>query len=125
MAWAEAYHRTKWHLDPTSRLVTTDMGRKLGAVTLWGGGARSLSKTQCGRGPAYLSTKFHLDPSNRLATIHQRNIRQTDRIAYVWRAVLQTVAQKNIAACALAQEMIFRVMPFEPLMELLFCGSAK
>jgi len=37
IAWAEAYLRTKWHLDPASRLATTDMGRKLGAVALWGG----------------------------------------------------------------------------------------
>ena len=29
---------------------------------------------------------------------------------------------KNRAACALTQEMIFRVMPFEPLMELQFRG---
>jgi len=26
----EAYHRTKWHLDPSSRLGTIDMGRKSG-----------------------------------------------------------------------------------------------
>jgi len=25
----EAYVHTKWHLDPSSRLDTTDMGRKL------------------------------------------------------------------------------------------------
>ena len=30
VAWAEAYLHTKWHLDPCSRLVTIDMGRKLG-----------------------------------------------------------------------------------------------
>jgi len=29
---AEAYVRTKWRLDPSSRLATTDMSRKLGAV---------------------------------------------------------------------------------------------
>ena len=28
--WAEAYLYTKWHLDPSSHLATTDMGRKLG-----------------------------------------------------------------------------------------------
>ena len=27
--WAEAYLRTKWHLDPSGRLATTDMGRRL------------------------------------------------------------------------------------------------
>jgi len=25
-AWAEAYLHTEWHLDPSSRLATTDMG---------------------------------------------------------------------------------------------------
>jgi len=35
---AEAYHHTKWHLDPSSPLATTDMGRKLGVtVPLWRG----------------------------------------------------------------------------------------
>jgi len=29
VAMDEAYLRTKWHLDPSSRLVTTDIGRKL------------------------------------------------------------------------------------------------
>jgi len=33
MAWAKAYlHDTKWHLDPSSRLATIDMGQKLGAM---------------------------------------------------------------------------------------------
>jgi len=37
--WAEAYLRTKWHLDSSSRLATTDMGRKLGRLcTLRGWG---------------------------------------------------------------------------------------
>jgi len=34
------YLRTKWHLDPSSRLATTDMDRKLGgACFFFGGGA--------------------------------------------------------------------------------------
>jgi len=32
---------TKWHLDPSGRLAKTDMGRKLGAVPLIGGGSPS------------------------------------------------------------------------------------
>ena len=28
----EAYLLTKWHLDPSSRLATTDMGRKVGGL---------------------------------------------------------------------------------------------
>jgi len=36
VAWTEAYAylRTKWYFDPSSRLATIDMGRKLGAVML-------------------------------------------------------------------------------------------
>jgi len=36
VAWAEAYLHTKWHLSPSSRLVTMDIGRKLGALSLQG-----------------------------------------------------------------------------------------
>ena len=36
--WAEAYLRTKWHLDPSSRLATIGMGRKLGDPPPFGGG---------------------------------------------------------------------------------------
>jgi len=31
-AWAEAYLHTKWNFEPSSRLVTTDVGQKLGAA---------------------------------------------------------------------------------------------
>ena len=70
MAWTEAYVRTKWHLDPSSRLATKDMGRKLGAEPLWG----SWVPIKCNVAGAepYLHSKFHLDPSNRLAKVHQR-----------------------------------------------------
>jgi len=34
----EAYLRTKWHLDPSSSLATTDNGRKLAAVPFGGRG---------------------------------------------------------------------------------------
>ena len=44
VSWAKAYLRTKWHLHPFSRLATTDMGRKWGAVPL-GGRAGSPSNT--------------------------------------------------------------------------------
>jgi len=37
--------RPSWHLDPSSGLATTDMGRKLGAVPRWGRGAGSPSNT--------------------------------------------------------------------------------
>jgi len=61
------------------RLVTIDMGRKVGAaVPPFGGEGLGSHLTQCGQGRALRHAKFHLDPSNRLATIHQRD-RQTDR----------------------------------------------
>jgi len=43
VAWAEVYLRTKWHLDPSSRLTATDMGRKLWAVPLWGDWINTMS----------------------------------------------------------------------------------
>jgi len=54
VAGAEAYLRTKWHLDPSSRLATIDMGRKLGALLLFWGGL----------GQVYFRTKRHLDSSS-------------------------------------------------------------
>ena len=45
---AEAYLHTKWHLDPSSYLAATDMGRKLGSggePPFVGGGAGSPSNT--------------------------------------------------------------------------------
>jgi len=37
VAWAEVYLRTKWHLDPSCRLATINMGRKVGMCPLLGG----------------------------------------------------------------------------------------
>jgi len=71
-----AYRRTKWHLDPSSRLRTTDMGRKLGGAPF----LKSCFPVQHNVAviQAYLRAKFRLDLSNRLAAIHQR-FKQTDR----------------------------------------------
>jgi len=46
VAYAEDYLRTKWHLDPCSRLTTIDVGHKLGAPPLFRRGAGSLSTTK-------------------------------------------------------------------------------
>jgi len=96
---AEAYLHTVRHLDPSSRLATTEMGRKLGAVPLWGRGSwvpiQNVTSAE-----AYLHAKFHFDPFNRLATIHQRHRKNgTDgqtgqRSDCIRRTALQTVAQK-------------------------------
>jgi len=49
------------------RLSITDMGRKLGAVPLWGELGPNLTQSRLGQGLP--PTKWHLNPSNRLATI--------------------------------------------------------
>jgi len=50
---AKAYLRIKWHLDSSSHFTTTDMGRKLGAVLLFG--ELGPHQTQCGMGQGLLS----------------------------------------------------------------------
>ena len=72
------YLRTKCNLNPSSRLATTDMGQKLGAVPLLRRESWVPSYAMWLRAEPYLHAKFHLDPSSRLATIHQRR-RRTDR----------------------------------------------
>jgi len=51
--------------------------------------------TQCGLAEAYIHAKFHLDPSSGLATIRERDRqdRQDNGLVFLWRTVLQTVAQ--------------------------------
>ena len=76
MAWAEAYPRIKWHLDPSSRLATTH-GPKIGgccARPLLERRTASPSNTMWPGAKAYLRAKFRLDSSNRFVTIdlHQR-----------------------------------------------------
>ena len=57
VAWAEVYLRTKWHLDPSSRLATTDMGRNLGAVLPFWGGKLGLIYHNVALAEAYHHTK--------------------------------------------------------------------
>jgi len=68
-----AYLRTNynyWHLDPSSRSSTTDMGRKFGRgyAPLGVGGGPHLTQCRKGQGLGYLCTKWHLNPSSHLAT---------------------------------------------------------
>jgi len=35
VAWAEAYLRTKWHLDPSNRLATKTWGENCGSAPLF------------------------------------------------------------------------------------------
>ena len=50
VAWTEAYFHTKWHLDPSSRSTTTDMGQKFrrGLCPFFGGGELAFHLAQCG-----------------------------------------------------------------------------
>jgi len=48
--WAEAYLRTNCHFDPSSRLATIDMGRKLGAPPLLVEGELGPHLARCGLG---------------------------------------------------------------------------
>ena len=47
VAWAEAYFHTQQHLGPSSRLVTTDIGRKLGGCAPLGEEELGPHLTQC------------------------------------------------------------------------------
>jgi len=67
-AWAEAYLNTKWHLDPSSCLATTDVGRKLGGCAFFEGVELGPHLTHVAWAEAYHRTKSHLDPSSRLTT---------------------------------------------------------
>jgi len=66
VARAEAYLHTKWHLDPSSRLATTDIGRKLGAVPpFWRKGELGPHLAQCGMGqglPPYQVAFWSIQP---------------------------------------------------------------
>jgi len=91
------YLHTKWHLDPSSRVTTTDMDRKLGELCpFWGELGPHL--TLRGQWPGSRPTSI---PSgiNRLATIHNTltsQTGQTDRqgSGSIRQTVLQTVTQK-------------------------------
>jgi len=70
-ARAKAYLRTKWHLNLSSRLATTDMGRKLrGCSPFFGEGSWVPIQHNVACAKAYVRTKWHIDPSSRLATIN-------------------------------------------------------
>jgi len=70
VAIAEAYLHTKWNIDPSSRLATTDMGRKFGVLCHFLRGSWVPIQHNVAWAEAYPRTKWHLDPCNRLATIH-------------------------------------------------------
>jgi len=63
VAWAEAYLRTKWHLDPSSRLATTDMGQKLGLCPFFGGARSSYNTMSPGPSPTCVPSGILIHPT--------------------------------------------------------------
>jgi len=51
LIWDEAYLHTKWHLSPSSRLATTDIGRKLGELCPFRGGEAGSPSNKMSRRP--------------------------------------------------------------------------
>ena len=103
LAWAEAYLRTKWHLDPSSRLATIDMGRKLGrgCAPFLGRGAGSPSSTMWPwPRPTCIPSGILIHPAVRPQyTVTDRQTDRQDRTERqrsdsIGRTVLQRVAQK-------------------------------
>ena len=68
VAWAEANLHTKCHLDPSRRLTTIKIGRKLGVCPLFGEGSWVPIEYIVAWAKAYLHTKWHLSLFNHLAT---------------------------------------------------------
>ena len=75
MAWDEAYLRTKWHFDPSSRLATSDMGQKLGAEPP--GVELGLHLTQCCPGRNLLSCQEASCPIRPFS--HNKHGRKSER----------------------------------------------
>jgi len=70
VAWTTARLRAKCRLDPSSRLATMDMGRKLGRRLRprFGEGRWVPIRPKFAWAEAYLHTKWHLNPFSHVAT---------------------------------------------------------
>jgi len=92
-AWAKIYLRTKWHLNPSSCLATTDMDQKLGLCPFCGGRAGSPSKTLWpGPRPTSMPSFILIHPT---VWPQYSNVTDRQRSDSIWRTVLQTVVQKH------------------------------
>ena len=113
MAWAESYLHTKWHLNSSNHLATTDMGQKLGAVPLWEREAGSPCNTMWPgprpiRMPSFILIHPTVWPQYTNVTDRQdRTDRQ--RSDSIRRIVSQTVAQKTAEPIDLPFELLTRV----------------
>ena len=96
------YLRTKWHLDPSSRLITTGMGRKLGLCSLLGGAGYPYVVGA----EAYLHAKFHFDPpafDNNTPTLQtdEQDRQRSDSIGRtrLWATIRKTVRPMLAVRC--------------------------
>jgi len=95
VAWAEAYVRTKWHLDPYSCFATADMAQKLGGCASFGQGeVGSPSNTMWpGPRPTSMPSFIVIHP-----TVWLQYTNVTDRTGQwsdsIGQTLSQTVAQK-------------------------------
>jgi len=93
-----AYVRTKWHLDPSSHLATTDMNRKLGGCSAPFLRELGLHLTKCGPyRPRATSTPsgILIRPAVWLQYTNVTDRQDRQRSGSIGRTVLQTVAQKR------------------------------
>jgi len=67
VAWAEAYLRAKYRLDPSSRLATLNIGRILGSSAPFLGRERGPHLTQSRLCRGLPPTNWHLDPCSHSA----------------------------------------------------------
>ena len=114
-----AYLQTKFHLDPSSRLATTDMGQKNGAsVPLFQGSAGSPSNTMWpGPRPISMPSFILIHPTvwrqyTNVTDRQDRTGQNRQRSDSIGRTVLQTVAQK----LKLNQQLAVRTAPIIPCM---------
>jgi len=95
----EAHLPTKWHLDPSSRLVTTH-GPKIGGFTPLGGGAGSPSNTMWpGPRPTSVPDGILIHPTvwPQYTNVTDRQTGQTgQRSDSIRRTVLQTVPNQRM-----------------------------
>jgi len=88
----------QWHLNPSSRLATTDMDWKLGAVPhFFERGELSPHLTQCGQGrglPPCQVSSWSIQPFGHNTPTLQTDRTDRQRSDSIGRTVLQTVAQK-------------------------------
>jgi len=122
IAWAKAYLHIKWHLNPSSRLATTDIGRKLVGCAPLREGELGTHLTQCGQGrglPACQVSSRSIQPfgHNTPALQTGQDRRRSDSIR---RTVLRTVAPKPndtekllyLIVYATTNNVVTAVMPY-------------